>query len=81
LRYIENINHILQPGILRYPITGNIYTTANRFIQAGLTEYDSVYVALAEELGGTWLTFDVKAHKKIVTKNLLLNLFETDILF
>ena len=38
-----------------------------------------VYVALAEELGGIWLTFDTKAHKKIVSENLSLNLFETGI--
>lgn len=75
----EDINVILHSGILRYPMTEKIYLKADRFIKAGLTGYDAVYVALAEELGGIWLTFDTKAHKKIVSENLSLNLFETGI--
>ena len=77
----KDINRILHSGILRYPMTENIYTRADRFIQPGITGYDAVYIALAEELGGVWLTFDVKAHKKIVSENLSINLFETDLLF
>ena len=75
----EDINRILHSGILRYPMTENIYTRADRFIKKGLTGYDAVYVALAEELNGVWLTFDTKAHKKIVEEKLSINLFETGI--
>ncbi len=75
----RDINRILHSGILRYPMTENIYTRADRFIRAGLTGYDAVYVALAEELKGVWLTFDVKAHTKIASEGLSINLFETSI--
>lgn len=75
----NEINRILHSGILRYPMTENIYTRADRFIKKGLNGYDAVYVALAEELSGVWLTFDIKAHKKIASENLSINLFETDI--
>lgn len=78
LIFKENINHILHSGILRYPMTKNIYSRADRFIQTGLTGYDAVYVALAEELEGIWLTFDAKAHNKIASERLSVNLFETD---
>ncbi|MDA3939431.1 MAG: type II toxin-antitoxin system VapC family toxin [Spirochaetia bacterium] len=74
-----DINRILHSGILRYPMTENIYTRANRFIQPGITGYDAVYIALAEELEGIWLTFDKKAHNKIASENLSINLFETGI--
>ena len=73
----KDINRILHSGILRYPMTENIYTRADRFIQPGITGYDAVYIALAEELNGVWLTFDVKAHKKIAEEKLSINLFET----
>lgn len=75
----KDINRILHSGILRYPMTENIYTRANRFIQPGITGYDAVYIALAEELSGVWLTFDAKAHNKIASEKLSINLFETDI--
>ena len=78
--YSKDINRILHSGILRYPMTENIYTRVNRFIKKGLIGYDAVYVALAEELGGVWLTFDAKAHKKIASEKLSINLFETDFL-
>jgi len=78
--YSKDINRILHSGILRYPMTENIYTRADRFIKKGLIGYDAVYVALAEELGGTWITFDAKAHNKIASENLSINLFETDFL-
>jgi len=77
--YSKDINRILHSGILRYPMTENIYTKADRFIKKGLIGYDAVYIALAEELDGLWLTFDAKAHNKIVSENLSINLFETNI--
>ncbi|MCF6360583.1 MAG: type II toxin-antitoxin system VapC family toxin [Cyclobacteriaceae bacterium] len=78
--YSQDINSILHSGILRYPMTENIYTRADRFIKMGLIGYDAVYVALAEELHGVWLTFDARAHKKIASEKLSLNLFETEFL-
>ncbi len=78
--YNKDINRILHSGILRYPMTENIFTKADRFIQLGITGYDAVYIALAEELNGVWLTFDTKAHKKIVSEKLSINLFETEFL-
>ncbi|MCK5674913.1 MAG: type II toxin-antitoxin system VapC family toxin [Spirochaetales bacterium] len=78
--YSKDINRILHSGILRYPMTANIYTRVDRFIKKGLIGYDAVYVALAEELDGVWLTFDAKAHKKIASENLSINLFETEFL-
>ena len=41
-----------------------------------LTGYDAVYFALAEELEGLWLTFDIKAHNLIANEGLSVNLFE-----
>lgn len=77
LIYKEDINRILHMGILRYPMTENIYIRADRFIKTGLTGYDAVYVALAEELEGLWLTFDTKAHNLIANEGLSVNLFES----
>ncbi len=48
--FSKDINSILHSGILRYPMTENIYTRADRFIKMGLIGYDAVYVALAEEI-------------------------------
>lgn len=56
------VNRILHSGILRYPMTENIFRRADRFVKLGLTGYDASYAAMAEELGGFWLTFDKKAH-------------------
>lgn len=63
--------------ILRYPMTPNISMRAERFVLRGLTGYDSVYAALAEELEGKWLTLDKKAHGMIEDENLSVNLYET----
>lgn len=78
--FSKDINNILHSWILRYPMTENIFTRADRFIKMGLIGYDAVYVALAEELDGVWLTFDAKAHNKIASEKLSINLFETDFL-
>ena len=73
--FAEDIDRLMRSGILRYPMTENIYTRADRFIRMGLTGYDAVYVALAEELEGIWLTFDSKAHARIESENLSRDLF------
>lgn len=57
----------LQGGVLRYPMTAELAEDAMAFVSAGLTGYDAVYPALARELGGTWLTFDKAAHRRIDT--------------
>jgi predicted nucleic acid-binding protein len=61
---------ILHSGILRYPLTEGISARAARFAVMGLTGYDAMYVALAEELGALWLTFDGKAHALIEKERL-----------
>ena len=61
----EGILPMLRSGILRYPMTDGIARRGARFVEAGLTGYDSIYVALAEELGALWLTFDTRAHSSI----------------
>ena len=52
-------------GVLRYPMTPGISKRAQAYCALGLRGYDAVYAALAEELGGIWLTFDSKAHRTI----------------
>ena len=73
--YAKDIDRLMRSGILRYPMTENISARADRFIRMGLTGYDAVYVALAEELDGTWLTFDSRAHARIENENLSCDLF------
>lgn len=73
--FAEDIDRLMRSGILRYPMTENIYTRADRFIRMGFTGYDAVYVALAEELDGTWLTFDSRAHARIESEHLSCDLF------
>jgi predicted nucleic acid-binding protein len=73
----KDVERLIRAGILRYPMTPNISTKAERFIRKGLTGYDSVYAALAEELEAKWLTLDTKAHFLIKSENLSVNLYET----
>ena len=77
--FANDVERILRSGVLRYPMTENIYTRANRFIQMGLTGYDTVYIALAEELDGKWLTFDSKAHALVQDEGLSIDLFSSSI--
>jgi len=79
LVYSEDINRILHSGILRYPMTENIFTKADSFIKAGLTGYDAVYAALAQEIGALWLTYDTKAHNKIIDFDISVDLFHKGI--
>ncbi len=72
--YEEGILPILSCGILRYPMTGAIARRAARFVESGLTGHDSVYVAVAEELGAVWLTFDSQAHARIQSERLSVDL-------
>ena len=64
----EDVDQLLRSGVLRYPMTPHISGRSERFVQMGLTGYDAVYVALAEELEAIWLTFDSRAHDRIAAE-------------
>ena len=51
-------------------MTAEMATTAMPLVDAGLSGYDACYAALAALLGGTWLTFDRKAHDRIRAQGL-----------
>jgi predicted nucleic acid-binding protein len=70
------VTPVLQCGILRYPLTEAIVRRSFRFTEQGLTGYDAGYAALAEELGGCWITFDGKAVKKLGGRKLAVDLFK-----
>ncbi len=70
------ISPVLRSGILRYPLTDAIIERSIGYAESGLTGYDAGYAALAEELGGCWLTFDAEAVKKIGNTGLAMNLFD-----
>ena len=61
----EGVLPILEGGVFRQPISEDLILRANRFVRMGLTGYDACYAALAEDLGGGWLTFDQKTHRII----------------
>ena len=63
--FLAGMIPVLQCGILRYPMTESLARQASTFVDRGLAGYDACYVALAKELNGMWLTFDLKAHKVI----------------
>ena len=56
---------LLSGGILRHPMTASLVRQAEPFLSVGLTACDACYAALARELGGFWLTYDGKAHRRI----------------
>lgn len=72
----EGVLPLLHSGILRYPLTEGIAQRAARLAGLGLTGYDAAYVALAEELGARWLTFDARAHARIRSTGLSVDLNE-----
>ena len=74
--FIEGVMPILEGGILRQPMTGNLARNASFYVGKGLTGYDACYAALAKEIGGLWLTFDGKAHRCIENCGVSLNLME-----
>jgi predicted nucleic acid-binding protein len=47
---------------------------AARHIELELTGYDAFHVALAEELGALWLTFDATAHSRLQQKRISVDL-------
>jgi predicted nucleic acid-binding protein len=70
----EGILALLRSGILRYPLTEAVAERGVRFVTLGLTGYDAMYAALAEELGACWLTFDARAHDRIAAEGLSFDL-------
>lgn len=68
--FVEGVIPILQGGLLRYPMTESLAQRADAFVSKGLTGYDACYVALAQELEGTWLTFDKLAVTRLADPKL-----------
>jgi predicted nucleic acid-binding protein len=66
----EGLMPLLSSGILRHPMTESLAIQAEPFLLQGLTGNDSCYAALACELGGVWLTYDGKAHRRIQKQNI-----------
>jgi predicted nucleic acid-binding protein len=75
LAYKTAILPVLQCGLLRYPITESVVDKSSTYSNLGLTGYDACYAALAEELGGVWLTFDKKAVQKVRELDIAVDLF------
>jgi predicted nucleic acid-binding protein len=72
--YLSGVIPLLQGGVLRYPMTANIARRVQRMSNLGLTGYDASYAALAEELGGLWLTFDTRAYGNLKSEQLAIDL-------
>jgi predicted nucleic acid-binding protein len=70
----EGILTLLRSGILRYPLTDAVAERGARFVTLGLTGYDALYAALAEELEACWLTFDARAHACVAAERLSFDL-------
>ena len=78
--YREGILPILSNGLLRYPMTESLAEKAISLSKKrGLSGYDATYAALAEEIQGTWLTYDQKVHHLLKDTGLSLNLWEDTI--
>jgi len=63
--FSEGVLPILNSGIFRQPVSESLIKEAGNYVALGLTGYDACYAALANNLGGCWLTFDKKAHRLI----------------
>jgi predicted nucleic acid-binding protein len=57
-----------------HPLTEAVARRAARFVGLGLTGYDAMYAALAEELEACWLTFDAGAHSRIAAERVSFDL-------
>jgi predicted nucleic acid-binding protein len=65
--YITGFMPIIQGGIIRYSMTENVARITCDYGKKGMTGYDAAYLALADELNSIWLTFDAKAHQRVVS--------------
>ena len=63
--FSEGVLPILNSGIFRQPVSESLIKEAGNYVALGLTGYDACYAAVANNLGGCWLTFDKKAHRLI----------------
>jgi predicted nucleic acid-binding protein len=63
--FAEGVIPIMAAGVLRHPMTERLAADIAPFVMAGLTACDACYAGLAQELGGVWLTYDGKAHRRI----------------
>ena len=61
---------LLDIGINRFSVSDNLVQGIYKYQKLGLSGYDGAYAALAEDLGGEWLTFDKKAHAKVKKLNI-----------
>ncbi len=77
--YSLHFNRIVRSGVLRYPLTPGISDRIPYFVGRGLTGYDAVYAALAQEMEGVWLTFDAKAHNLIAESRISVDLNRQEI--
>jgi predicted nucleic acid-binding protein len=75
--YKTAIIPVLHSGLLRYPLTEVLIERSGTYYRSGLTGYDACYAALAEELQGTWITFDTRAVNKLKDQNLAVDLFSS----
>jgi len=76
--YTQHLDRIIRSGVLRYPLTPGIVDRIPYFIGKGLTGYDATYAALAQEMNGTWLTFDTEAHHRIASDRVSVDLSHQD---
>jgi predicted nucleic acid-binding protein len=59
------LESVMDFGIARFNMTGELLRGVRRFQKLGLSGYDAAYVALADQLDGQWITFDSRAHQMI----------------
>jgi predicted nucleic acid-binding protein len=62
---LKVLNTLLDCGVARFAMTVALAARVRKLQKKGLSGYDAAYVALAQELSGTWLTCDAKAHCKV----------------
>ena len=64
---LELLNSILDCGLPRVPMTRELQRLTRAYQKRGLSGYDGAYAALAEYIGGVWVTADKVAHKKVAS--------------
>jgi predicted nucleic acid-binding protein len=74
--FVGGVLPLIQGGVVRQPITEELVVDAARFVAMGLTGYDACYAALARQMEGLWLTFDGRAHRRIVGEGVSCDLGE-----
>ena len=72
--FIEGVLPLIQGGVIRQPMTGQLADDAARFVAIGLTGYDACYATTARQMRGLWLTFDARAHRLVAGEGVSHNL-------